>query len=139
MTTAIRRSIAAIAIVALIALMELLGAARAQAQCRSYNVTNRTTCDVIITVYNGVGSLASYKAPAGTTITATLPLGFGTPVGIVTAAGTQVPFDPQTGCTPCATFPGLNGGPGCCATLCPNLFGTRCSLVLAPCPAPCIP
>jgi len=139
MTTAIRRSITAIAIVALAALANLLGATSAQAQCRSYNVANRTTCDLIITVYNSLGNVASYKAPAGTTITATLPATFGTPLGIVTAAGAHVPFDPQTGCTTCAAFPGLNGGPSCCATLCPNPLGARCSLVLAPCSAPCIP
>ncbi len=139
MTTAIRRSIAAIAIVALVAIMELLGAATAAAQCRTYMITNNTRCVLTLTLYNANGATASFQIPtAGATIA--LPRGFGAPVGIISNAGTRIPFNSLGGCTPCTAIPTPTHDVGCCATVCPDPSGTTdCALVINSCAARCTP
>ncbi len=140
MSAAIRTSIAAIAIVALITLVGLLSATTASAQCTTYTVINETRCELNLILYDGDGDVAGFHIyPTGATIT--LPPGFDMPAGFISNAGTNMPFDLGSWCTPCASISGWFETPSCCAIACTidKASGDGCIITLKPCRFRCAP
>lgn len=143
-----RKSLHRLALMAVaVAALTLLGAVgTVRAQCTSVNVTNTSTCNVRVTLYDGFGNTVAINSFAGPGITnfGLAPLA-GNPLGTVSNAGTQFPFVPNglgISCTSCFRCPtidsngNLDGGT-CCITVC--FDAVRCGMSISGCNVNCSP
>ncbi|MEO5931841.1 MAG: hypothetical protein ABIR47_18045 [Candidatus Kapaibacterium sp.] len=122
---------------AIIAVATFLGSGTAHAQCASITVSNLTSCEVALCLYDAAGNQTCITLGAAGSPTSTGFISGFTPVGAISAAKNRHPFTGTPFCTPCIRIPGSHVVVGCCATVCYD--AVACSITINPCPDPCLP
>ncbi|MDB5035249.1 MAG: hypothetical protein JWQ98_2490 [Chlorobi bacterium] len=127
----------AIVVVAIMAMAMVLGSRTAHAQCASLSVSNFTSCDIELCLYDAAGNQACITLAAAGNPTSTGFISAFMPVGAISTAKNRYPFSGNPFCTLCIRIPGSHVVTGCCATVCYDVL--TCSITVNPCPDHCLP